>query len=95
MYMFGLGAGEIKPAKLIEQIERETGADYITHTDPGCSCGYGCSSDCEANTRHWWSVQNHGEPHNSHTSDRVRELLISGHASVVYRGVRSDFTDAD
>lgn len=60
-YLFLLGSGHLP--KLAARIAAKHGATLVNYTDPGCSCGYRCTSgDCPANRRHWFAGPNLGEP---------------------------------
>ena len=70
LYQFGSGAGWLPRAA--ERAAAKHGAELVNHTDPQCSCGYGCAAyQCRASRRHWFTGPNYGEPHDSRLADRV------------------------
>lgn len=68
-YLFGLGRGHL--TKKADRIARKHGVCLVNHTDPGCSCGYGCAGECTANRRHWFAGPNLGEPFDSRMARAV------------------------
>lgn len=72
-YFFGLGSGWLN--KRADRLARKHGAQLVNYCDPGCKCGYGCTSDCPACKRHWFTCQNRGEPFNTATARAVMEAL--------------------
>ena len=72
-YYFLVGKGHL--GKRAAKIAAKHGATLVNHTDPGCGCGYGCTSDCWANRRHWFACDNLGEPFNSATAREVESDL--------------------
>ena len=70
-YFFGMGKGHLSTR--YERIAEKHGAELINHTDPQCSCGYGCDPhECRASRRHWFQIQPQlGEPHDSNTANAV------------------------
>ena len=73
-FFFGLGRGHL-PAKA-RNVARKNGAILVNYTDPGCRCGFGCTSgECKACKRHWFEVPNFGEPHNSRAAEKVVSAL--------------------
>lgn len=72
-YYFGVGKGHL--GRRADKIAAKHGATLVNHTDPGCRCGYGCTSDCPENRRHWFACNNLGEPFNSATARAVESDL--------------------
>jgi hypothetical protein len=71
MHMFGLGTGW--RSKADARIARKLGATLVNYTDASCNCGHGCRPyTCKRSRRHWFEVQNLGEPFNS---DKAREVM--------------------
>jgi len=63
-YMFGLGPKHLP--RRVSRIAKKHGAVLVNYTDPGCRCGYGCTSgECPACQRHWFAGANRGEPFDS------------------------------
>lgn len=79
-YLFGQGAGHL-PQKAA-RISKQHGATLVNYTDPGCSCGYGCSRGCKANRRHWFAAPNRGNPFDQRTEAAVREALSAAGYSI-------------
>ena len=74
MYIFGQGSGHL-PAEASE-VASYHGAELVNYTDPQCQCGYGCESGtCQASRRHWFTVRDMGEPHNSKTARVVLDAI--------------------
>lgn len=72
-YIFGCGTGHM--SKKAATIAAKHGAILVNHVDTGCSCGYGCTGDCPANKRHWFTAQNQGHPFDKQLSDAVESDL--------------------
>jgi len=73
-YYFGVGKGHL--GRRADKIAAKHGAYLVNHTDPGCGCGYGCTTgDCPENRRHWFCCPNLGEPFDSATARAVESDL--------------------
>lgn len=73
-YLFGCGEGWLP--KRAASIAKSFGATLVNHSDPQCKCGRGCATDeCKASRRHWFAIENNGEPFNSKISSAVIKAL--------------------
>ena len=52
-------------------IAEKHGATLVNYTDQGCSCGYGCASDCRAKRRHWFAAPNMGAPFDARRASQI------------------------
>lgn len=72
-YIFGLGVGHL--SRRTAKIARAHGATLVNHTDPQCTCGYGCAGDCRSSKRHWFAANNRGEPFNRNLARTVMAAI--------------------
>lgn len=85
-FFFGLGRGHLP--KQADRIAKKHNSHLVNYTDPGCSCGRGCSTGCKSNRKHWFATTNRGEPFNSQTATVViselekAKILKSGNCTL-------------
>ena len=76
-HFFGLGKGHLP--RRVALIARKHGAELVNYTDPGCGCGWGCTSgECKANRRHWFEAPNRGAPFDGQTAREVLDAIGGG-----------------
>ena len=75
-YCFGSGPGWL--SKAADRAAKREGAELAYHTDPECSCGYGCRPyTCPKSRRHWFAIPNRGFPFDQETEARVMAAVMA------------------
>jgi hypothetical protein len=73
-YCFGTGPGWL--GKKAAAVARKHGAELVNHTDPECSCGWGCAPRrCKRSRRHWFATENRGWMLDQKVSEAVMNEL--------------------